>query len=379
MAYEECSSMKRKRKIIIVIMIFLTIAVFCLPQKTYAAKIRLSEKKLAMIQYGTFKLELQKNQKTLKKVQWTSSKPKVAKVSKKGKVTALKPGTCRIKARYGNKVYKCKITVKPLALSAKSVALICGSKTQLKWNLDTKKKTVWKSSNSKVATVDQNGNIKALSVGTTVITAKLKKVKKTCSITVTKMPETDQNSGPIVLAGSSSMALWSSAQAAFSPYKIKNTAICGTTVLQWTQWYQDKITQYCPRAVVIYVGSNDLGNGNLVSGSDNASNTIHLLKLIRKELRYTPVFYISVNPCYSRQGAWSAIAESNKKMKAYCESQTHMYYIDIASAFALADGKPNPKLFLADQLHPSEAGYAVWKTTVAAYVQKVLKKLGISS
>ncbi len=379
MVYKECTDMRRTWKNLITIMILLIIMALFLPQKTYAAKISLSEKKLVMIQYGTFKLKLQKNEKALKKVQWTSSKPKVAKVSKKGKITALKPGTCKIKARYRNKVYKCKVTVKPLALSASKISLVNGTAAQLKWNLGTNKKTIWISSDSSVASVDQNGNIKAISIGSAVITAKLKKVKKTCSITVTKMPATDQNSGPVVLAGSSSMAYWSSAQSAFSPYKIKNTAIGGTTVLQWIQWYRDKITQYKPRAVVIYVGSNDLDNGDQVTGSVNASNTIRLIKLIRNELQYTPIFYISVNPCYSRQGAWNEIAQSNTQMKTYCESQTHMYYIDIAAAFALSDGKPNSKLFLSDQLHPNEAGYAIWKTTVAGYVKEKLKALGISS
>ena len=45
-------------------------------------------------------------------ITWKSSDKKIAKVSSKGKVTALKPGTVTITAKKGSKTYKCKITVK---------------------------------------------------------------------------------------------------------------------------------------------------------------------------------------------------------------------------------------------------------------------------
>lgn len=46
------------------------------------------------------------------KVTWTSKNKKVAKVSSKGKVTALKPGSTTITGRTGGKTFVCKITVK---------------------------------------------------------------------------------------------------------------------------------------------------------------------------------------------------------------------------------------------------------------------------
>lgn len=83
--------------------------------KKKAKKIRLNKKKKTMRAGQTFKLKL-KNAK-VKKVKWSSSKKKVATVSKKGRVKALKKGKVTITARYKGKKYKCKITVK----KAKSV------------------------------------------------------------------------------------------------------------------------------------------------------------------------------------------------------------------------------------------------------------------
>lgn len=56
-----------------------------------------------------------------KGIKWSSSKKTVAKVSTKGVVTAVKPGTATITAKVGGKTYKCKITVVNASAKAKSV------------------------------------------------------------------------------------------------------------------------------------------------------------------------------------------------------------------------------------------------------------------
>lgn len=67
-------------------------------------------KKSATIKVGkTLQLKLNGN---TQKVTWESSKPSVATVSKKGKITAKKSGKCVVTATVSNKSYKCNITVK---------------------------------------------------------------------------------------------------------------------------------------------------------------------------------------------------------------------------------------------------------------------------
>ncbi|MBR1873309.1 MAG: haloacid dehalogenase-like hydrolase [Eubacterium sp.] len=55
---------------------------------------------------------------TKKKVTWTSSKPKIAKVNKSGKVTAKKAGSAVIKAKVAKKTLKCKVKVTSAAKAA---------------------------------------------------------------------------------------------------------------------------------------------------------------------------------------------------------------------------------------------------------------------
>ena len=72
------------------------------------AAVKLNYKKKKLVQYDTFQLKISG---TTKSVKWSSSKKKVATVSKTGKVTAKKPGKATITAKIGKKKYKCVVTV----------------------------------------------------------------------------------------------------------------------------------------------------------------------------------------------------------------------------------------------------------------------------
>ena len=348
---------------------------------------KLSKKQLTLYQSQSKTLKLKRSSAIAKlkgsssRVKWYSSNPKIAKVSAKGKVTGVAPGTCTIRAVCYEGVFHCKVKVKAVKIALSSLQLVRGRQRQLLFNYNRVKNVSWTSSDPTVASVDKTGLVQAVQPGTAVITAKWKEITFQCSVSVTGIteellaqtyPAGKENQGKIILAGSSSMDYWNSAPQAFAPFEVINMAIGGTTVMQWLAWYKTLITRYKPGAVVLYVGSNDLGNGDAVTGIQNAGNTILLLKKISKELPKIPLFYVSVNPCWSREGAWQEIRISNGEVKKYCAGKKFLHYIDISGAFAASDGTPDRKLFLEDQLHPSELGYQVWKQKVADRVKKVL-------
>lgn len=111
---------------------------------------------------------------------WTSSKPKVATVSKKGVVTPKAVGTTVITVRTANgKAAKATITVKaaPKKVTLNksgTVTLAKGKTLKLKATLpaNTASALTWKSSKPRVASVDQNGVVRALKKGAADITVK---------------------------------------------------------------------------------------------------------------------------------------------------------------------------------------------------------------
>ncbi len=115
-------------------------------------------------------------------IKWSSSNPKVATVDTNGKVKGLNNGVARITATSGNgKTASCKVTVKTPATAIKlkqtSVTIAKGKTAQLSVVSYTPAsvypKTIkWTSSNSKIATVDSTGKVRAVKTGTTYINAK---------------------------------------------------------------------------------------------------------------------------------------------------------------------------------------------------------------
>ena len=73
-----------------------------------AAKPKLNKKSVMLYVAQSKKLKVNH---TKAKVKWSSSNKKIAKVSKKGTVKAVKPGKCTIYAKVKGKKLKCKVEV----------------------------------------------------------------------------------------------------------------------------------------------------------------------------------------------------------------------------------------------------------------------------
>lgn len=123
---------------------------------------------------------------TNKAVTWKTSDSSIATVSG-GKVTAKKAGTATITAETVNGIKAtCKVTVTNyIKLNKDSISLGKGETFKL-----TADKTVnWRTSNSKIVTVDKNGNIKAVGEGKAWVTAKASNgAESACTVTVKKAP-----------------------------------------------------------------------------------------------------------------------------------------------------------------------------------------------
>lgn len=174
-----------KRKSIIKILIYFLVAfvlaggAFSGAYEAQAASAKLNQKSATIWVGDTLKLKV-KNAK--KKVKWTSSKKSVATVSAKGTVKAKRAGKTVITAKAGSKKYKCKITVRKTAISAKSITIAYGTSSSLTLKYP-KKKVKWSSSNHCVAYADGK-KVYARSVGEAVITAKCNGVSYSCQVKV---------------------------------------------------------------------------------------------------------------------------------------------------------------------------------------------------
>jgi uncharacterized protein YjdB len=143
------------------------------------------------------------NDATNKTVNWSSSKPAVAKVEN-GAVTTLAEGETVITASAGGKTATCTVTVKNAVIAVTEISL---NKTSLTLNVGaqesinatikpdnaTDKTITWTSSKPMIATVE-NGKVTAIAEGETVITAKAGEKTATCTVKVEKVSDEETGS-----------------------------------------------------------------------------------------------------------------------------------------------------------------------------------------
>ncbi len=152
----------------------------------------------------TYKLEtvFSPSKASNKAIKWKSSDTKVATVSSKGVITAVKPGTCTItgKSKDSGKKVTCKVKVKKVAVKSikfkESVYKVnCNGTLTLKPVISpsnaTNQKITWTSSNERYATVSSKGKVKGLKAGKTVTikaTTKDGKFVAKCKVKVVNVP-----------------------------------------------------------------------------------------------------------------------------------------------------------------------------------------------
>jgi len=155
-----------------------------------------------------------------KTVTWSSDNSAVATVDNDGIVTAVAAGTATITVttQDGNKTATCEVTVTPpvinvtnVTLNKSDLSLIIGGTEQLTATIEpdnaTDKMVTWSSSNTAVATVDNDGIVTAVAAGIAIITVTTQDGDKIATCTV-KVEDTSDCSTPIASGTAGEYLTW---------------------------------------------------------------------------------------------------------------------------------------------------------------------------
>ena len=158
-------------------------------------------------------------------VTWTSSNTKVATVAD-GKVTAKAAGTARITATVGGKTATYTVTVKKPSISATVGKVYVGktAKVQVK-KYGTTAKVSFKSSNTKIATVNKSGVVTGKKAGTVKITVTAGKLTKTVTVKVAKPSFTLVKSSASIKKGKKVTIKVKAAPSSKVTYKTSNKSV----------------------------------------------------------------------------------------------------------------------------------------------------------
>lgn len=159
-----------------------------------AKKVSLSTTKKTINKGQSFNLSIKNAKGTIK---WSTSNSNVASIKKasktKYKVTGNMGGNATISVKVGKKTYKCKVTVKGLNVTTKTMNV--GQKVTIS-AVNLGKKVSWSVSNKKAATIKASkakATVTAKAAGTVTVTAKVSGKKYTCKLVISNPKQSSSN------------------------------------------------------------------------------------------------------------------------------------------------------------------------------------------
>ena len=168
---------------------------------------------------------------------------------------------------------------------------------------------------------------------------------------------------PVLFVGSSSIRMWESLATDFPGVPVLNRGFGGSRMDDVLRYADRIVFRYHPRAIVLYEGDNDLEEGR--SPARIAGDVAEFLQRVRLATPLTHVVCLSVKPSPSRWNIVDKVRQTNALLEEIVARDTMATYVDVFTPMLGADGRPRPELYLADSLHMTPAGYAIWRALLA--------------
>jgi lysophospholipase L1-like esterase len=174
--------------------------------------------------------------------------------------------------------------------------------------------------------------------------------------------------GGIVFTGSSSIRMLKLAKV-FPDLKALNRGFGGSHISEVNHYLDRCVLRYEPSTVVFYCGGNDLWDKK--SPEQVEEDFTEFRTRLFAKVPEARLIVMAIRPSPARVSIREVEAAMNLRFKGAAEADKRIIYVAGSWERFLEDaGKPEPKLFIKDGLHMSDAGYAIWKELLTPLLEK---------
>lgn len=173
--------------------------------------------------------------------------------------------------------------------------------------------------------------------------------------------------GSVVFTGSSSVRMWKNLQEQFPDVAIINSAFGGSRADQLLMHLDKSILRFEPSKVFIYEGDNDINSGQDIS--DIMKNLDALVTKIQAKYPNTIVNLIAAKPSPSRWDKKVSYVALNDLIRQYATTHDKVNIVNVWDIMLDDTGKPRADIFIEDNLHMNEKGYALWKEIFTPFME----------
>lgn len=181
--------------------------------------------------------------------------------------------------------------------------------------------------------------------------------------------------GGIVFTGSSSIRMWKTLEEDMAPLPAINRGFGGSTLRQVNAYSERIIFPLEPSLIVLYCGENDIAMAGQTP-EETHQDFLDLVELYRYRMPETPILFVSMKPSIARWKYWDQFEAGNKTMKAICDQEDYLTFIDVGPAMLGENGEPRPEIFIKDKLHMNALGYEDWTRLVRKEVEAHFEPAG---
>jgi len=167
----------------------------------------------------------------------------------------------------------------------------------------------------------------------------------------------------VLFVGSSSIVRWKSLARDFPDVPVINRGFGGSELADSVHYLDRLVLPHQPRVVVLYAGENDLQAG--ATAEEVHARFQAFRQGLHAALPKARLVFIAIKPSPSRTKIRAQIDRANALISATCRKDPRLAFADVVPPMLDAAGQPRPELYVADRLHLSEAGYALWRPIVA--------------
>lgn len=177
----------------------------------------------------------------------------------------------------------------------------------------------------------------------------------------------------VVFVGSSSIRLWDSLADDMSPMPVIQHGFGGAKLNDVVHYAERLVNAYQPRAVVVFVGTNDIEPAASKSPQVLLASYQSFVGKVRVSQPDLPIFYIGITPSPRRWAVWPIAQSTNRLIEAWSAADPNLHFIDTSDALLASNGEPDEDNYLFDGLHLSKRGYRIWREIIR---QRLWDELG---
>lgn len=189
--------------------------------------------------------------------------------------------------------------------------------------------------------------------------------KEVESITSNPLPFDDK---VIVFTGSSSIRMWKDLADTYPGFNIVNHGFGGSQMSDLLYYLDDLVLSASPCQVFIYEGDNDISAGKTTG--QIIADAKAVCQKIWAAHSDTEIVLISAKPSVARWRLKDQYEALNKAYRKLAEDHDQLDFVDVWTPALDENGMVFKDIFLKDNLHMNDKGYAIWAKTIGSYLRQ---------